>query len=144
MVDYMTYKPRAGKASTSEIFNGSGLPLPKLTPVRVDSNGDLDKIDVSEEDQSLAVVGVVDSDIEIANTGKIVSAGRIENIGLLYPSGTIVYVDKSGGLTNIKPTTESEGFLPGDFVIQIGIVLVNEQNLSNKDLLVGIKVVGQL
>jgi hypothetical protein len=56
----------------------------------------------------------------------------------------MVYISKLGTLTNIKPSLGINGFGEGDFIIKIGMIAQNADNVLNKDLLVGIQVMGQL
>ena len=58
--------------------------------------------------------------------------------------GDIMYVAKDGSLTNIKPTDGEDGFVSGDFVIKVGVIVKDSNNPSQKNLIVNIQVMGQL
>ena len=64
----MTYDPRLfGFSSTSipasklssVINNSTGITIPKYTPVRIDTSGNMALVDVSIEATALAIVGIV-------------------------------------------------------------------------------------
>jgi hypothetical protein len=128
---------------TSE-SNNSGSTITKLTPVRIDASGNMALIDVSVEVQALAIAGIVDADVSNSSSGNVVNSGRISDITTSASLGDVLYVSKTGGVTNTKPAIGVDGFLADDFVLRLGIVAKNPDNGSLKDLLVNISIVGQL
>lgn len=143
----MSYNPFTrssfGQAVDRMNQNQSGSAIPKGTPVMLTSSG-MALIDVSQESNVDALAGVVKIDVSNSTTGSIVSSGTIENLVTAFAVGSTVYINKLGLLTNVKPTIGVNGFGEGDFVIKIGMIAPNVTNPSNKDLLVGIQVMGVL
>lgn len=143
----MTYRPyNTLKATGVEMSytNNSGTTIDKLIPVKTRTAGGIALIDVSVEADAFAAFGVTAALSDNGNPVVIVTNGRIENITTTYAAGDTVYVSKLGYLTNVKPSKGAEGFLAGDFVIRVGLIVRNEANPSNKDLLLDISLVGQL
>ena len=143
----MSYRPyselRAAGIEDTKV-NNTGVEIQKATPVRINSSGDLDFINVSVEAESLSVAGVSGANIADGSPGSFVTTGKITNISTSAAFGDIVYISKSGGLTNTKPSIGVGGFVPGDFVIAIGVISKNDSNPLNKDLVINIDIVGQL
>lgn len=149
----MTYNPRLKGdiltvgAVSSELpsrVNASGGSLNKTDPVRLDASGTIQKIDPSIEAQALACIGVAKNSVANGSSTPIVSQGRLEDVTTAGTFGDPLYVSKTGGLTNIKPSIGVGGFVEGDFVIFVGIVAKNQTNPLLKDLMVNVRVVGQL
>jgi hypothetical protein len=123
--------------------NNTGSTILKGTPVRITPTG-VATIDLSNESSANAVAGIVKADIANAQAGDIINTGIIEDITTLASIGDIMYISKSGGLTNIKPSEGVNGFTFGDWVIRVGVVTKNNDNPLLKDLLVNIQIVGEL
>jgi hypothetical protein len=133
--------------TSSEIparINSSGGSLNKTDPVRLDASGNIQKIDPSIEVQALACIGVAKDSVASLSLTPIVTQGRLENVTVPGTFGDPLYVSKAGGLTNIKPSIGVGGFVEGDFVIFIGIIVKNQTNPLLTDLMVNVRVVGQL
>jgi hypothetical protein len=124
--------------------NNSGTPLFKGTPIRINTAGTLDTIDVAIENEVDAIVGLTNQDIADGQSGTVVFKGRLKDISTAIIIGSPVYLSKSGIITADKPTEGSNGFLAGDFVVRIGTIIKNVDDPLKKDLLVDIKVLGQL
>lgn len=124
--------------------NGTLSTMAKGTPVASNVSGQLILLDVSNETTVLSMVGLTSSEIPSAASGLVVSGGRLEDISLPYNVGDAIYVGKSATLTNIKPNVGSNGFVVGDFVIFVGVVVKNEFNLSQLDIQLMLSLVGQL
>ncbi|MCX9024607.1 MAG: hypothetical protein OIN85_00760 [Candidatus Methanoperedens sp.] len=91
-----------------------------------------------------SVVGVTNQDIPSAASGGVIDAGRVEDITTSFALRDVLYVDKSGSLTNIKPDIGVNGFVHGDYVVLVGVVVLNEFNGLKKDLKLMLSVIGQL
>ena len=143
----MSYRPY-NKITTVAISdtrtNNTGVTMAKGTPARINSNGELDFVDVSLESSSFPVVGLISQDIADGSFGNFLTVGKVTDITTTASFGDVVFVSKTGGLTNIKPTIGVEGFIEGDFVIQVGVVAKNEDNPSLKDLILNVSLVSQL
>lgn len=147
----MSYNPNYTGSSTDVLSkitgafvdNNSGGTLTKGTPVRIDSVGNLNIIDVSSEIESLAIVGVIFEDVLNTEQGRLICNGRLDDISG-FTFGDSIYVSKTGTLTNTKPDIGVGGFVAGDFIIRIGVISKNEINPGQDDLLLNITITGQL
>jgi hypothetical protein len=143
----MSYNPFTKSAfgqSTDRLNqNQTGSSIPKGTPVMLTSSG-MALIDVSNESNVDALAGVVKADVIDSTNGAIVSSGTIENLVTSFAAGSTVYINKLGLLTNVKPTIGVNGFGEGDFVVKVGMIAPNAINPANRDLLVGIQIMGVL
>ena len=147
MVGDLTYRPyslltASGISDTRP--NNSGVAILKGTPTRINSSGELDFINVAIEAQSLSVAGCASEDIANATSGVIVTTGKIADITTSASFGDLMYVDKTGNLTNIKPSIGVNSFVSGDFVVSVGVIAKNTSNPILKDLVIMIDVIGQL
>lgn len=123
--------------------NITGVTILKTTPVRITSSG-VALINVSDETSANAIAGLVKANIANAQAGDVVNTGIIDDITTSAAIGDIMYVSKSGGLTNIKPSDGVNGFAVGDWVIRVGVVTQNGDNPALLDLMVNIQIVGVL
>lgn len=150
----MTYDPRTyGKtvitvgAVSTELpsrTNASGGALNRTDPVRLDSSGQVQKVDPSVEAQVLALIGVAKDSVANGSLVGIATGGRLENVTVPGSLGDSLYLSKTGTLTNVKPSIGVGGFVAGDFVVFIGISVKNQANPLLTDLMINIRVVGQL
>jgi hypothetical protein len=143
----MSYRPyNQLKASGLEDTrtNNTGATIPKGTPVRINTSGELDFVNVSIENEVVNIAGVASQSIPTASAGVFLSSGKIEDITTTADFGDFIYISKSGNFTNAKPTIGVGGFLASDFVISVGVVAKNESNPTLKDLIINIDVQGQL
>jgi hypothetical protein len=147
---YISGKNSQGLSSTPsksvemQITNTTGSTLLKFTPVYIAADGTYQKINVSIEAQALGCVGVLSEDINNGGTGKLAYNGTIEDVDTAADFGDILFVDKTGGITNARPSIGLGGFVAGDFVVQIGVIAKNPDNPANKDLIMNVQVIGQL
>jgi hypothetical protein len=134
----------ASNALEKEMDNNSGSTITKLTPVRVNSDGEMDEIDPSVEAEALSTIGVVKANTADSASGVVVLSGILEDVSTAIAVGSPVFLSKTGGITDVEPDIGSGGFEEGDFVIKIGTIMENSSNPSLKDLHVNIQLVGQL
>ena len=143
----MTYRPTGAATSTNisdNRMNNTGVTILKATPARFNTLGELEFVNVAIEAETLSIAGVASSDIPNATSGNVVTTGKISNVTTIAVFGDVVWVSKSGGLTNLKPSIGIDGFVAGDFVVVVGVIAKNSDNPANKDLVVNINLVGQL
>jgi hypothetical protein len=149
----MSYRPysviiAAAQAANSnlsiQIKNETGSSIAALTPVAINNNGTLTTIDVSDDSTVFSVAGVTKVAIAHNSSGEVSLAGYIENVLVPFAHGDYVYVSKTGGLTNQHPTIGVDGFVAGDAVIRVGVIVRNANTPANKDLLVRMQIVGKL
>ena len=143
----MTYRPYdqiTAVGLADQRTNVSGASMSKGTPVRMTVDGDMDFVNVSIEAHAFAVSGVTNAAVPNLSPGPVLTSGRLVNLTTTFAFGDPVYVSKTGGLTNVKPSIGVDGFVAGDFIIAIGVIGKNADNPSNKDLILNIGLVGQL
>ena len=133
--DTNTAASRTARSTSSGYQNGSGGLLAQCTPVATNSFGQLIAVDVSVEATVMSMIGVTGEDIPNSTSGSVYDSGRVENVSLPgFSIGDAIYVSKAGFLTNIKPSEGVGGFVAGDFVIFVGVIVKNEFNPLQKDL----------
>jgi hypothetical protein len=113
-------------------------------PIGIDRTGSVCKIDPSSEDSASATLGIAMEAIQAGAYGRVVTAGKIENVSITASLGDVLYVAKNGDLTTLKPTIGQNGFVSGDFVIRIGVVTANFDIPTSKDISVSVQIIGQL
>lgn len=134
----------SSRQTITNFQNGSGSTLAKGTPVSVNASSQLTTVDVSNEASVKALVGLTGMSIPNAATGSVADCGRLENITTSYAVRTVVYIDKTGALTNSPPTIGVNSFVSGDFVVLVGVIVKNEFNPAQKDIKLMLSVIGQL
>ena len=142
-----------GESSTrnlSQMTNNSGGLISKAGPVAINSSGEIIPVDIGAT-TSLSTVGLAYENIADAATGSVISNGRIENATLTASLGDVLYVTPTGTLigssefsSGTAPSIGVDGFAASDEVIRVGVVVVNQDNPSNKDIIVNIQFLGQL
>lgn len=132
------------RANKAVLKNNSGITLTRLTPVSVENTGKANTVNVSLESNAVAVVGLFDEDTNHNTFGTVMTSGLMQDVIISANYGDALYVSKTGGLTNIKPSIGVGGFLAGDFVIKIGVVCLSIVNPVGKDIIVMPHVIGQL
>lgn len=128
----------------SEFLNDTGSTIDGLTPVKQLVDGSIDLIDPSVEADIKNLLGVVEDPITDGNKGLVIFSGLIKSITTSFTIGDVIYLSKTGTLTNVVPDIGSEGFQAGDFVVKIGQIVKNKDNPAHKDLLVLMELRGQL
>jgi hypothetical protein len=146
----MTYRPYSQISSSVDLstiktplLNSSGLTILEHMPVKVNVNGDVAFVDVSNENDIFSLVGISNTMITSGTYGDIVTQGRVVDISG-FDFGEYVYISKTGGLTNILPDEGSYGFVSGDWVVKVGVIAKNPSDPMLKDLIVNMQIVGQL
>lgn len=127
-----------------ELRNGSTSGLSDLQPVSVDSSGKAVPVDVTNEAISKAIAGITFQGSNVNEPVTVVTGGLVENIVTSASFGSLLYVSKSGGLTNTPPDLGVASFLAGDWVILIGKIVQNLANPTQKDLLVTPTLIAQI
>ena len=126
-------------------FNNLGVNLPKLTPVCINpSTGLISTVDVSDEEKSRTVYGVLSQTSMCGCKAEVTSVGRIEDVLITGNFGDPIYVSKAGTLTNIPPAVGVGSFVSGDFCIEVGFLAKNLSNPLQKDLVVRISKAEQI
>lgn len=148
----MTYSPKfrgnsalgASRKTGSNYTNGSGQMLIKSRPVCINALSKIVGVNVSDQTSVQRMVGICAEDIPNTASGQVMDIGRLEDVVTSFALGDALYVGKDGFITNIKPEIGVGGFVSGDFIIFIGVVVQNEFNVGQKDIKVMLSVIGQL
>jgi hypothetical protein len=145
----MTYSPlMMGSVSTAPsgtlATNNTGSTINKATPVGVNkTTGLADLIDVSDEISARSITGLSFADVLNGGSLQLITSGKIENV-TTGSYGDVIYVSKTGGLTNVAPEVGVGSFVSKDWIIVVGVIAKNLINPLYKDLYVNINVQGQL
>lgn len=123
--------------------NNTGSTILAYTPVRVNTSGDMDLIDVSSPN-AIGIIGLLAENTNDGDQGEIKSDRVVKNTSVAFNFGDILYVNKTGTLTNILPQVGIDDFVSGDFVIKVGVVSKNQDNPLNKDIIMEPDVIVQL
>lgn len=121
--------------------NNTGLAVARIVPVVSNTFGEIQLVDISNV-SSEATVGVTDELIAHGASGRVITHGRLENIGS-FSFGDVLYIDPTGAITATRPSLGG-GYDAGDRVIKVGVVVKNQTNPLLKDLVVNINVIGIL
>lgn len=143
----LTFNPQTSIASAVGTLytNASSITaIPQAQACSIDGSGNLVPLDVSSQASWQAFVGYAQVRIPASATGTILATGRLQNITTALPVGTALYVDKSGNPTGTIPVIGVNGFVEGDAVIFMGVLVANEVTPSEIDIALFTQVVGTL
>lgn len=98
------------RGTITNFQNGSGSTLNKATLVSVNVGGQLVVTTVSSETLVQSIVGMTGMSIPNSATGSVVDNGRLEDIATSFAIGDPIYLDKTGALSNVKPTLGVGGY----------------------------------
>jgi hypothetical protein len=127
----------------TSMVNGSS-PLSALVPVGLSLTGTLSTLDLSVEESALSCFGLTKTSIPADTSGAIITSGRIKDVGSIGAIRSSLYVSKSGGLTTTKPTIGTNGFVQGDYIIRVGVISKNNDNVGAIDVIVNVQIIGQV
>ena len=126
------------------LTNNTGNTIAARTVVCVNSSGDITPVSVAVEANAFSVIGVTANSISNASSGTIVISGALKNITTSASFGDALFIAIDGSLTNVKPTIGVNGFMAGDFVIKVGIIVKDHTNSLQKNLIINNQIMGQL
>lgn len=135
------------RAVSTGYENGTLSGILMARPVSADINGKITPTDVSNETSVERFLGLTAALIPASASGQVVSGGRAEAIGSAltgFVYGDPVYLGKNGTLIKVRPDFGVSGFVIGDWVIFLGVVVKNEFDATEKDIQLMIEVIGQL
>lgn len=135
------------RANSTGYTNGTLSGILMACPVSADSTSKIALTDVSNESSVLRFVGISAENVPSAASGQVFHSGRASELGAQlsgFGIGDPIYVGKNGTLINQKPDIGVLGFIAGDFVIFIGVVVKNEFDPGEKDIQLLIEIIGQL
>ena len=148
----MSYNPASFNPQTSTssalstpYTNASAITaIPQAQACSVNSSGLLVPLDVSTQSSWQAFVGYAGARIATSTAGPVVSNGRIQNITTAIPVGTPVYIGKDSNPTSTIPSIGVNGFVSGDMVIFMGVLVQNEINNTEIDIALFTQLIGTL
>lgn len=144
----VSYNPQSTGSSEAVISNytnaSSVTAIPQGMGVSCNSSGLVVPLDVSNETNVKALVGAANVRIPASSSGPVISEGRLQTITTAFSVGNALYFDTSGNPTNIYPTIGSNGFVSGDWIVFLGVLVPNVANPSETDIQLFIQVIGQL
>lgn len=138
-----TGTPSIARSTAKNAVNNTGFSIAKFLPVRIDVLG-MSLINPSIESDIDSFAGLTRTLVPDGNSGEVVTSGLVTDTGLVFSPGSVIYVSKSGGIINVKPSIGVSSFVAGDFVIRLGVLTENESNPLLVDALVNIQFLGQL
>ena len=118
--------------------------IPQAQACSVNGSGLLVPLDVSSQASWQAFVGYANVRIPTSALGSIISNGRLENITTSFTAGMPLFIGKDSNPTNIVPSVGVNGFVSGDAVIFMGVLVPNEDNPSELDIALFTQVIGTL
>jgi hypothetical protein len=150
----MSYNPKyvgavalgSARQTQTGYQNGTVSTIPLTSLVSTNSSGQLVLTNVTAEANVEACVGITSQAIPSTAIGLVISDGRVENIStsLGLAAGDVLWAGLTpGSLTTVKPDL-TNGWASGDYVIFVGIVVVNEFNPANLDIQLSRQIIGQL
>lgn len=151
----MTYSPTyfspqstgSSESLITNYTNASGTTaIPQAMCCSVNSSGTIVPLDVTSQSSVNGLVGYANARIPASATAGVVSNGRLKlyTNSPAYALGTALYVGTDGNPTNVVPVIGSNGFVSGDYVIFMGVVVANEVNPSEFDIALFTQVIGTL
>lgn len=139
-----TQSKASARQTITDYQNGSGSTLAQCTPVATNNLGQLVGVDPSNTANVLSIVGLANLDIPSSANGPVIDNGRLENATIGFSVGDSLYLSKAGFLQNTPPVAGFGGFVTGDYLVFIGVVVQNEFNPSLKDIKLMIERIGLL
>ncbi len=150
----MSYSPTSFNSQTAVTFgnasgyqNGTISAIALGTAVSTNTSGQLVLTDVSNEALSEGWLGLAAFRIPSAAIGQVATDGRIQNIptSLGFSVGDPIWVGNTPGtLTNVRPDLTISGWVSGDYVLFVGVVVQNQYNPSAQDIQISRQIIGQL
>ncbi len=139
----MSYNPlyvgaQGGGSSIAVITNYTNASMinaiPQAQACSVTGGGLIVPLDVTSQASWQAFVGYANVRIPASGTGPVVANGRLMNVVTSYTAGTALYIGTDSNPTSIIPSAGVNGFVEGDMVIFLGVLVPNESNPSNLDI----------
>lgn len=123
----------------------ASIAIPQTQACSVNGSGLIVPLDVTNQASWQAFVGYAQARISMSSLGPVIANGRLQNITTSYPVGTALYVGIDGNPTNIVPSVGVNGFVSGDIVIFMGVIVPNEANpFTELDIALFTQMVGTL
>lgn len=124
--------------------NDSGQSLNGFTPVKQTAAGNIEPVNASVEADVINLFGVLLQATANNDLGPVGLLGLIPEVITAFSVGDILYLSKTAALTTTVPDIGVIGFAAGDFVVKIGRITKNTSDITKKDFLIEIEIMGQL
>lgn len=142
------YVGAQSKSSSRQVVtnytNATAFAIPQGTPVSTNTSGMISPTDVTNETSVNQFVGHAQFRISASSLGPVISGGRLENIVTAFAVGDPIYIGHGGTLINQKPDVGIAGFMAGDWVMFVGVLVKNEFNPSLTDIQLCSQIIGEL
>jgi hypothetical protein len=144
----VSYNPQGTGSSTAVVTTytnaSASVAIPQGMAVATNSSGLVVPVDVTSQASVQSMVGYANVRIPTSTAGPVISNGRLQNITTSFTVGNPLWVGVDGNPTNIAPSVGVNGFVSGDFVVFMGVLVENELNPSETDIALFTQVVGTL
>lgn len=144
----VSFNPQGTGTSEALVTNYTNasaiLAIPQAQACSVNGAGLIVPLDVSSQVSWNSFVGYTYVRIPVSSTGPVVANGRLLNITTALAVGTALYIGKDSNPTDIVPSVGVNGFVSGDSVIFMGVLVQNEKNPSEIDIALYTQVIGIL
>lgn len=108
--------------------------IPQAQACYVNGFGKIVPLDLTNQSNWSAFVGYANVRIPAGTLGQVISNGRLQNVTTSYTAGTALYIGKDANPTSIVPSVGVNGFVSGDMVIFMGVIVPNETNSLELDI----------
>ena len=142
-----SFDPQISIASAivTDYTNASSITaIPQAQACSVNGSGLIGPLNVSSQSSWSSFVGYANVRIDTSALGQVIANGRLKNITTILPVGTPLYVGKDGNPTDTIPSVGVGGFVSGDMIIFMGVLVPNETNNSEVDIALFTQMVGTL
>lgn len=107
------------------VINDSGETLPAATPVYADGFTTVTTVQKALPSTTSPILGLLKEALDDGEQGVCVVAGVLENVNTSsFSDGDVLYVDTSGGITNVRPSGGSGAVGVVAHASNIGIIIV--------------------
>jgi hypothetical protein len=141
------FAPQGGGTSIATVTNYTNATISMIaqgTPVSTNTFGLVAPTDVTSQTSVQALVGYAQVRMPASSSGPVISNGRLENIMTSFAVGDAIYIGLGGTLINQKPDVGVAGFVEGDFVVFVGVLVQNQTNPSLTDIQLFTQTIGEL
>jgi hypothetical protein len=133
----------SSKLLSDTFTNLTGSTIDSFTVVQ-SSSGTISPININAEATAKSAFGIVTQQILDTASGSVALTGRLENIVTSFNVDDELFVSPSGLLTNVVPFDGNGSFTSGMWSVRVGVLVKNQSNPTLKDLILGIRTIGQI
>lgn len=134
----------SGANSQAQIKNNTGSTITAFSPVSINGSGELQLVDVTNVNNSIAFIGLAAADILNGAKGAIIISGIAFNLSTPLPFGAGVWVAHDGTLTSTQPQIGVGSFASGNAVLRVGVIVQDPDNVGQRNIVLNCQFVGTL